>query len=206
MSRIIAVCGVDGCGKSSLISAYAERMGDPKLKTFHKKDNRCVQFTQRYHARTDTPKADWLSGPFALSIGAGAMFDFLDHYQTQIEPYIDQDGTLLCDRYTFCFLAYLYGTGHEGLFDQLFAHVRPPDQVIHVDVDFELLAGRYAQREEKNEDEFVELMVAFREGYQQVYDHFGVTPTYITNNSDFESAYTQFAAAFRGGSAPCTPG
>lgn len=195
MTEIIAVCGVDGCGKSSLIKRYAEH--HPELATCHKTTNACVQLTQSFHQRSSDLKADWLSGSYALSIGAGAMFDFLSYYRHQIEPLLADDTHrhLLCDRYTYCFLAYLAGTGHDKYFDQLFAKVKPACHVIHVDVDFDLLSERYAKREEKNEDEFVELMVAFREGYRIVYERLGVTPTFITNNADFDSAYQSFASA-----------
>lgn len=195
MTKIIAVCGVDGCGKSSLIKAYAAARAAEPIQTFHKTQNRCVQLTQGYHQRSGTPNDDWLAGSFALSIGAGAMFDFLDHYQRAIEPALTSSNHLLCDRYTFCFLAYLAGTGHDRMFDQLFAHVRPADHVIHVDVAFDLLEERYAQREEKNEDEFIELMVAFRRGYDIVYERLGIQPTVITNNAEFDAALSAFTQA-----------
>lgn len=202
MAEVIAVCGVDGCGKSSLIRAYGERSGRDDLIIVHKTTNANVQLTQGYHHRVEAAeqrRADWLSGSFALSIGAGAMFDFLSHYKQHIEPHLNTSGsggaaTLLCDRYTPCFLAYLYGTGNERLFDQLFARVKPPTQVIHVDVAFEHLQQRYDARLEKNEDEFIELMMAFREGYDKVYERLGIEPVIITNNADFDSAYTEFSA------------
>lgn len=199
MTKLIAVCGVDGAGKSSLIRAYGERR--PAVATCHKTADANVQLTQRYHRRSEgsaARKADWLSGPFALSIGAGAMFDFLGHYDRAIAKQLGRAQTLLCDRYSPCFLAYLDGAGHVGVFDPLLARVQPADHVIHVEVADELLQQRYDSRQEKNEDEFIELMQAFRAGYDSVYRRLGITPTIITNNADFNAAYRQFEAVVDG--------
>lgn len=35
---------------------------------------------------------------------------------------------------------------------------------------------------------------AFREGYDKVYERLGIEPVIITNNADFDSAYTEFSA------------
>lgn len=74
MAEVIAVCGVDGCGKSSLIRAYGERSGRDDLITVHKTTDANVQLTQGYHHRAEAAeqrRADWLSGSFSRRLRQG---------------------------------------------------------------------------------------------------------------------------------------
>jgi dTMP kinase len=162
--RLIAVCGIDGAGKSSLVAQVAARLGPPVLAV--RKDVRDAVERFERHAPPDAGDPDrWSGGPFAQCVAAASALDFLRHYERVIAPALAAGHLVLADRYAPCYRAYLRAT-RTPLDDAApFAGLPVPDLSVLVDVPVEVAVARHWARGGPSPDETPAVLTAVRGAY-----------------------------------------
>lgn len=163
--RLVAVCGIDGAGKSSLVARVAARLGPPVLAV--RKDVRdAVELFQR-HARPDPGDPErWSGGPFAHCVAAASALDFLRHYEKAIAPALAAGRLVLADRYAPCYQAYLRATGAPLDDAAPFAGLPVPDLAVLVDVPVDVAVARHWERGGPSADETPAVLTAVRGAYR----------------------------------------
>lgn len=166
-SIIIAICGIDGSGKSTMI----ERLrGEPSfrdagfLKKVDRDDfDRVIELNQPIGPM---PQA-YLEGPLATSIRWAHGFDYLRHYETVVQPLTRQHPILVSDRWAFCPIAFAsVGTNLSAEISFLLRHVDQPDLTIFLDADPDVASARLVARGPVFDDEHIDLLRAYRRAYE----------------------------------------
>lgn len=192
-TRLIAFCGIDGAGKSTLIRMVRER-GLLDDAVFVRKELReSTSAVYLYHRRTYEDERDWVTGSYAYSIGLGAAFDFLRHYHYSIRPHLGVRRHVVSDRYAICYQAYLLSTGYPLPVDDMFHKIARPDVLVYLHVPAAVAAERQAARGGASEDEAPEVMVRFEAAYRELLPGVGCPVLEIRNDRDAEETYRELS-------------
>lgn len=101
-TKIIAVCGVDGVGKTSLIERFKEEMTECEFFYPQKRVHTNTKILEKYMEN----KREYDDCPYNRVDAFGSALDFLEHYDNDIKPLVGVKEKLLLDRYALCYLAY----------------------------------------------------------------------------------------------------
>lgn len=195
MTTIISFHGLDGAGKSTLMDEL-ERSGMLPDAAYIRKEYRLnAQLVQEYCGRASGDGKDWVAGSFAEAMSIATAFDFLAHYHANIAPLIGRRSYVVCDRYALCYAAYILATGSNFSHHDLFRGVRKPDVAVLVDVDMDRLPERYAARGGASEDETLEVMQRFREGYERLLPLETARVIRVSNNGRLACAFRSLTAS-----------
>ena len=188
--RLIAFCGIDGAGKSSLVARLDEENVIPGASFLHKVRKTSLNLVSKYGVRDEAGKQNWARGPFAENAAAASTIDFLHHYDTVIAPRLAAGEWLVCDRYALCYDAYNLGVGTDFRLPEVFKQLRRPDWLVFVDAPVEVVLERIAARGGPSDDEQPAAIRCQREGYFSLLAEQNDVPTLILENAgDFEQAY-----------------
>ena len=143
--RLIAVCGVDGVGKSTLLSRLIQEDCSKALlapvKMSHRDSDLMVQL--RNTCETTPPSRD-----FYRMNALACAFDYRAHFEAEVRPLLKLTGVVFCDRYTPCYVA-------NGLMSQMRPEVEyvlrdlpRPDYVIYVHAPLATVLERQLLKEE----------------------------------------------------------
>lgn len=180
--KIIAVCGIDGAGKSTLIDMLKKDLNGneyvyPKKK-IHINSNLINNYinpfrnSNSYYFRTNS---------------YGCAFDFLAHYDESIKPYLLSNNVLICDRYKYCYLAYAYQVSSTfGDICHLLKTVPEADYVLYIDTDPSIAQKRLDMREEKIND-----LKGFAKAYKHLFKSYK-NVIRIENNDNLSYSYGRF--------------
>jgi dTMP kinase len=153
---IVAICGVDGVGKSTLYQGLRGRLVDRgdtiEFFTREKEDTDRLSLTNKYVLPSVQDEQPWLSGHFATIVGDGLLLDFLDSYQRRLLPAFEAGRVVVCDRYTPCFFAYIRAVSAHPVFEQVL-QLQRPDLVLYLSAPAALLAERHTGRGGRQADE-----------------------------------------------------
>lgn len=170
---LVAVCGADGTGKSTVLKSLAHSLEEQR-----NKDVNLVRLKQ--------PSDWWRSDPHVQStlmmLGDAEVFDELalgvfgvaDRFNQQamvIEPALAAGHTVLMDRYVYCLLAY-YMARDEPLLDHLAGMCRPlfqPDITFVIDCPPQIAIDRVIKRDgpnAKRTDQQLDPTTRFIEAYR----------------------------------------
>jgi thymidylate kinase len=187
-TQIIAICGIDGTGKSTIVNELERRSLIPGASyvRLEKKlpSNRSV--INKYGSRLYNDGRDWLEGSYAESIGIGLAFDFLEHYETNIEPLLGNVPYIVSDRYFPCFVSYLESIYSTFSANELFNGTRDPDIVFFVYIQEETLVLRHQSRGGKQEDEDPVVMSRFNRAYRDFFERSSLRVKYVDNGGKLD--------------------
>lgn len=188
--RLIAFCGIDGAGKSSLVDRL-ERDGAVGGAVFLRKARKTtVNLVTEYGPTDEGGRRNWIEGPFAENAAAATAIDFLHHYDEQVAPRLAAGEWVVCDRYALCYEAYLLAVGSRFRFGNIFGRLRRPDLLIYVDAPVTVVVQRHRLRGGATEDEHPEVMRRYRAAYLSLLDAPDDGSTFILNNEGpFEQTY-----------------
>lgn len=170
LGSIIAVCGVDGVGKSTLcggLRRYFSGQSDTvELFSRTKKEADRLSLAGKYVLPYVQEPHPWLSGDFATIVSDGLLLDFLESYHERLAPAYRRGKTVVCDRYTPCFFAYIRAVQGCTLFEEVLQRLRPPDMVLYLAAPAAALAVRQTQRGGRQADEDPVLQGRFDAAYR----------------------------------------
>jgi thymidylate kinase len=192
-TRLIAFCGIDGAGKSTLIRMIRERGLLEDVVFVRKELRETTSAVYLYHRRDHEDERDWVTGSYAYSMGLAAAFDFLRNYHDAIRPHLGERRHVVSDRYAICYQAYLLSTGYPLPVDDMFHKVAKPDIIVYVHIPVTVAAERQSARGGASEDESPEVMVRFEAAYRELLPRVGCPVLEIRNDRDVEETYQELS-------------
>lgn len=166
---LFTFCGLDGCGKTTMIrrlAAELERRGQEVFLT--KQPTDFVRNADIFRTYMDKPNHDAYEYRSLSLLAAG---DRVQHANKVILPALEAGKTVLCDRYFYSCLANLHARGYET--DQwiyeIAESVAAPDAAFFLDVPVETAVLRVRSRPvEKFRYIDMELQYRLREKYIEI--------------------------------------
>lgn len=167
--KLIAFCGLDGSGKTTLINLTLEYLRDNSVKceltkqpseAFRKSD-----IFRKFQDSNDYAGYDYR----AMSIMAAA--DRLQHVNSIIVPWLSEGYTVISDRYFYSCLANLWARGYDSdlWIYEIASHIVKPDIAFFLDVPVEIAVERIRRRsDEKNKFIDIPLQHRLREQYLNI--------------------------------------
>ena len=167
--KLVTFCGLDGCGKTTLINKLNNYLSDMSINTFLTKqptaEMRNNHIFRIFQDQEDKEGYDYRS----LSLLAAA--DRLQHNNKIIVPELNKGKIVISDRYFYSCLANLQARGYTNdlwIYD-IVKHVPLPDISFFLDIDVEKAVGRVRNRP-KEKDSYIdmELQYKLRESYIKI--------------------------------------
>ena len=187
--KLIVFCGLDGCGKTTLIHKTCEYLSNRSYEVLLTKqptsEMRKNHIFRVYQDQEDKENYDYR----ALSLLAAS--DRLQHNKSVIIPALFQGKTVVSDRYFYSCLANLRARGYENdlwIYD-IAKKIPLPNLSFFLDIEVEEAIRRVRKRpDEKDRYIDVELQYRLRESYLKIAKTVGgvVIPTNNTADISFE--------------------
>lgn len=188
--RLITFCGLDGCGKTTMI-----KMLEQHLKTHNitpaltKQPTDAVRSSEIFRTYMDNP--DHSSFDYrALSLSAAG--DRIQHTNKYIVPLLKSGNIVISDRYFYSCLANLKARGYmdDHWIYEIATHIQKPDISFFLDIDIKTALQRIKSRpSEKDKFVDVELQYRLREEYLRIADEIG--GLVISSNCEPEQCFSQ---------------
>lgn len=166
---LITFCGLDGCGKSTMIRMLREeleRCGKRVFVTKQPTDTmRQTSIFRAYMDSEDHSKYEYRT----LSLMAAA--DRVQHSNQVILSAMEQGCTVISDRYFYSCLANLYARGYENdeWIYEIARDIPRPDYAFFLDVSVDTAVSRVRSRsEEKNRYIDMDLQYRLRDEYRNI--------------------------------------
>jgi thymidylate kinase len=188
---MIAFCGIDGAGKTTLIKRLCEQ---PRLLPYQpmRKENReNVDRLMRLYPKAAQNPAHYLSGPFAAQLRWAYLLDFLWFYEHGIMQTMSTGTPLLLDRWFPCVLAWanmVPGIDVNAFFE-IYEKIPSPAATIYLDVPPVTARRRIELRGVAKPDEDIAILRALHESYLSVFDRFSLS-VQIIDAEDLDDAYS----------------
>lgn len=190
---LITVCGLDGCGKTTMIRRLIEDLGKDYTVFVTKQPTDYVRKSDIFRTYMDSPNHDAFD---YRSLSLLAASDRLQHVSKVIEPELQKGNIVISDRYFYSCLANLRARGFEqdGWIYEIAKSVIEPDIAFFFDVPVETAVARVRKRpEEKNRYIDMDLQYKLREEYINICKANG--GVLISTMRDKEESYNQVKQA-----------
>lgn len=172
--KLITFCGLDGCGKTSMIIMLDEYMKNNNIAPILTKQPtdkiRCSAIFRNFMDSNDNTEFDYR----ALSLFAAA--DRIQHTNKFILPKLQEGNIVISDRYIFSCLANLKARGYETdlWIYEIATHIVKPDLAFFLDVEVELALKRVkCRKDEKDKYVNIDLQYKLREQYTHISKEIG---------------------------------
>jgi len=160
----IAICGVDGCGKTTITKALYNYYKDKVNIGIAK-----VEFPSKKHFNLDSMNT--IDDEDAIIKRVGMAFDFVQFYK----KLNFNDGILICDRYDLCYKVLnrvdKLPTGIVKKLDLLYNTAFKVDQYILLDIDIDTASNRLKRRGNRKIDESDKILFEMRKYYFELIKH-----------------------------------
>ena len=165
---LFTFCGLDGCGKSTMLTRLEKELGE-KFQTFKtKQPTNAVRESDIFRTYMDNPNHDAYD---YRSLSLLAASDRLQHVNKVVEPQMAQGKIVISDRYFYSCLANLRARGFENdeWIYEIAESVVKPDIAFFFDVPVETAVKRVRSRiEEKDRYIDMELQYKLRDEYIKI--------------------------------------
>lgn len=166
---LITFCGLDGCGKTSVIQLLNEKLlKQNKLVLVTKQPTDAMRNTEIFRTYMDSEehnKFDYRS----LSLMAAA--DRIQHVKQVIMPALLENKCVISDRYFYSCLANLRARGYqsEEWIYEIARHIPRPDYAFFLDLPVDLAVSRVRMRAEER-DRYIDMDLQYklREEYLKI--------------------------------------
>lgn len=197
---LITFCGLDGCGKTTLIRRlmrYLEELEAPSFLT--KQPTDMVRQSDMFRTYMDKPVHDAYDYR-ALSLFCAS--DRVQHSNRVIRPRLEQGQTVVSDRYFYSCLANLRARGYEQdrWIYEISAGIPRPDLAFFLDVDVDTAIQRVrARASERNRYIDVPLQHRLRREYREIAAENGgvLIPTDLEEDESFDLVKEAVAGVLR---------
>ena len=178
--KIIAICGPDGAGKTTLINQVKKNIYGKHIHYAIKRKHSCSDMISRY---VDENKSEGEKTIRNELNSIGCAFDFLQYFDEDIRDYLCDDNVVICDRYSYCYLAYSIQIGEtRNHVFSLLESVPHADLIVYVENEIDVLKERLKQKNEDYRD-----LEGFMAGYEALFKEIGV-PVYRIKNDCFDKS------------------
>jgi len=188
-SKIIAICGIDGSGKTSLVRRLRESslLGGASFVKKEQKEN--FERVLRLAPPTNSMPDAYLRGVFAHASRWAHALDFLRYYEQIVQPLERQHVPLIVsDRWAFCTITFAdIGIDLKDEIEYLLRNVPRPDLTIHLDVPPHTAMTRLLARGALAHDESLELLTEYRNAYERYFEHYNAPLVTIPSMSEDET-------------------
>ena len=144
--KLITFCGLDGCGKSSMIEMVKKALAKNGIETIvTKQPTQTMRNTEIFRTFMDCPDN---SAYEYRSLSLMAAADRIQHVNKIILPALKEGKTVICDRYYYSCLANLRARGYtndEWIYE-ISENILKPDAAFFLDVPVETAVGRVRMR------------------------------------------------------------
>lgn len=144
--KLITFCGLDGCGKSSMIEMVTKALAKNGIETIvTKQPTDMMRKTEIFRTFMDCPDNSAYEYR-ALSLMAAA--DRIQHVNKIILPALKEGKTVICDRYFYSCIANLRARGyiHDEWIYEISESILKPDAAFFLDVPVETAVRRVRMR------------------------------------------------------------
>jgi dTMP kinase len=182
--KLITFCGLDGCGKTTLINMldeYLKKSGVTAILTKQPTDAiRNSEMFRTYMDKEDHSGYDYR----ALSLSAAA--DRIQHTNKFIVPQLERGEVVISDRYFYSCLANHRARGYnDPWIYQVSEYIQKPDHAFFVDIDVETAMKRVRERASEKEKYIdVDLQYRLRDQYLQIAKDCGGTVISSSDSSE----------------------
>jgi thymidylate kinase len=189
--KLIAICGVDGVGKSTLIDMLENDLGQQDILFTRKNIHKNSDLIKQFHGVLRKEQQDWFASSFSRANAFACAFDFLAHYHEIIKPIISDGRVAICDRYKPCYLAYgfVVSSVYEDICD-LLMNIPEAEYIFYIDAHIDLIMKRLASKE-PDEIHNKSLLIAYANAYEQILESQS-NVVRIYNNEDIRDVYQKF--------------
>lgn len=166
---LFTFCGLDGCGKTSMIKKLTEYLGNQNIRpVLTKQPTNAVRNSSIFKTYMNSPDH---SAYAYRSLSLLAASDRIQHTEKEIEPILKKGGIVISDRYFYSCLANLRARGFtkDRWIYEIAQFIQKPSISFFLDVPVEVAVQRVRQREEeKNRYIDMELQYRLREEYLEI--------------------------------------
>ena len=190
---LITVCGLDGCGKTTMMRRLIEDLEKDYTVFVTKQPTDFVRKSEIFRTYMDSPNHDAFD---YRSLSLLAASDRLQHVSKVIEPELQKGNIVISDRYFYSCLANLRARGFEkdGWIYEIAESIVRPDVAFFFDVPVETAVKRVRCRpEEKDRYIDMDLQYKLREEYINICKANG--GVLISTVQDKEESYNQVKQA-----------
>jgi len=176
-TRLIAVCGADGAGKSTLVAELERRQDLPD----------CAYLSPPATTGSNAALLGRYAGPvpgndFFEAMSVARVYDYLEFYDNAVRPLIGTKRFVVCDGYMTCFIGQLKSMGSSFPIEASCAQVKQPDLTLYVQAPASLIDQRLSVRSDNSAHELTGIARRYHENYMQWLPH--SSPAYcIIDNS-----------------------
>ena len=166
--KLITFCGLDGCGKTTMLTLLKERLQTRHSVFLTKQPTDFVRNSDIFRTYMDCP--DHSSYDYR-SLSLLAASDRIQHSNMQIYPHLKQGDVVISDRYFYSCLANLNARGFEAdkWIYEIAESVVKPDIAFFFDVPVEIAVARVRTRPaEKDRYIDMDLQYKLREQYIKI--------------------------------------
>ena len=158
---LITFCGLDGSGKTTMISKLCEMLSDNgEQYVLTKQPTSAVRKSEIFRNYQDSANHE---GYNYRSMSLLAASDRLQHGSCFIEPLVDKGELVVGDRYFYSCLANLRARGYENdrWIYEIAGNIIKPDISFFIDVPVETAVKRVRQREDEK-DSYIDMDLQYR--------------------------------------------
>ena len=173
-AKIIAFCGIDGCGKSTQLKL---------TKDYLSKTSKVLVAKLNYSPFNKMGKNRFLD----LALKGYSGFRIISYYYDLQNKDVFNYDYILCDRHLLCYLAYAYAYNikHLDIIKEFLFMVNDPDLTFYFDVPVEEALKRISVRSFRDKNENFKTLTLAKEGYEkamQLFDNVYKIDGTLTSN------------------------
>lgn len=158
--KLITVCGLDGCGKTTMMKRIIEELEEKNLIYVTKQPTSSVRESKIFRTYMDSPNHEEFD---YRSLSLLAASDRIQHVNKKIKPELEKGNIVISDRYFYSCLANLRARGFvkDKWIYEIAESIIKPDIAFFFDVPVEIAVSRVRKREDEK-DRYIDMDLQYK--------------------------------------------